>query len=217
MQPWTLCEPFVPVSDAEPAPDAATSSGTRVTALILAEAPHLRAVARSLTRCAADADDLVQGTLMRAYAARDRFEEGTSVRAWTSTILRRLHLTAALSSSRRGVVTDTDTGGAIGRSPAGTLRFDGEPSTQLQGIAELLDDDVKSALERVPGVYRGAFLLAAVHGMSCAEIAARLCVHESTTMSRIHRARERLRAALVHRRRPSRPVPAGAAALSRSV
>ena len=55
--------------------------------LILAEEERLRRLAQRLTRCAADADDLVQDTLLRAFRARDHFEPGTSIHAWTSTIL----------------------------------------------------------------------------------------------------------------------------------
>lgn len=203
MSSLLLCE-LAPPPTVPPAPRAVAVARESVTDLIIDETAHLRAVARRLTKCDADADDLVQGTLMRAYVAQDRFEPGTSVRAWTTTILRRLHLTAALSAKRRRVVTDTDAGGPIDRTAGGARRHHGGPSTGLGGIAELLDDDVKCALERVPEIYRGAFILAVVHGMSCSEIAVRLCVHESTAMSRIHRARERLRAALAHRRRGPR-------------
>src|SRR5262245_48824345 len=84
--------------------------------LILGERDRLLNVARRLTRCEHDAQDLVQDTMLRAYRARARFQPGTSVRAWTTTILRRVFLTGALRSRRRGVETDTDLGGPIDRT-----------------------------------------------------------------------------------------------------
>src|SRR5947207_496089 len=55
--------------------------------------PHLRAFARSLCGRPDFADDLVQDALLKAWAARDRFEPGTNLRAWTFTILRNCYLT----------------------------------------------------------------------------------------------------------------------------
>src|SRR5687768_6822797 len=78
------------------------------TSLILAEEPFLQRLARRLARRHADAEDLVQETMLRAYGARDRFVVGTSMRAWLATILRRLYLTGALKDKRRATQTDTD-------------------------------------------------------------------------------------------------------------
>src|SRR5262245_5557365 len=77
---------------------------------ILGEASHLRRLARRLTKCEADADDLVQNTMMRAFVARARFKPGTSIRAWTRTILRRVFLTDAERVRRRRLENDTDAG-----------------------------------------------------------------------------------------------------------
>ena len=85
--------------------------------LILAEEGSLRRYARRLARCEADADDLVQDTLLRAYQARERFEPGTSVSAWTATILRRVFLTGVARAKRRGIETDTDVGRALATAP----------------------------------------------------------------------------------------------------
>src|SRR6185503_11999661 len=84
---------------------------------ILGEQDSLRRLARRLSRCEADAEDLVQNTLMRAYRARDRFTPGTSVRAWTATILRRVFLTDVLRTKRRGLENDTDAGEPLERTP----------------------------------------------------------------------------------------------------
>src|SRR3546814_18138247 len=55
--------------------------------------PHLRALSRGLCGRPDSADDLVQETMLKAWAARERFEPGTSMRAWTFVILRNAYLT----------------------------------------------------------------------------------------------------------------------------
>ena len=179
--------------------------------LILAEQDHLQRVARRLTRCDADADDLVQDTLLRAYRACARFEPGTSIRAWTTTILRRVFLTDAIRSKRRGLETDTDAGEPLDRTSGAPPVTTRDHAPTLDELGERLDDPVKRALERVPEVYRVPFYLAVIEDLTCAEIARRLGVPEGTVMSRIHRARERLKRDLVYDRRaaaaaaPQRP------------
>lgn len=161
--------------------------------LILAEEDHLRRVARRLTRCAADADDLVQDALLRAYRARDRFEPGTSIRAWTTTILRRVFLTGAIRNKRRRLENDTDAGAPLDSRPGRSAGIECEQLPRMDVIAESLDEDLKKALDRVPETYRRPFYLAAIEDLTCAEIASILGVPEGTVMSRIHRARQRLK------------------------
>ena len=162
-----------------------------VTERILAEEPFLRRLAFRLARRAADADDLVQETVMRAYNARDRFQTGTSMRAWLATILRRLFLTGAIKAKRRGTQTDTDSGDVIMLSGATAPRTQ-EILTYEQNL-ELIDDRLKDALERVPDTYRQPFVMFALDGLSYAEIAEQLRIPVGTVMSRIHRARRRMK------------------------
>jgi len=174
--------------------------------LILGQEPNLRLVARRLARCTSDADDLVQETLLRAYRARDRFVPGTSVRAWSVTILRRQFLSGLRRAKLRRVQTDTDAGGpldtAIGRDPSP----DTDRAADVHAIADHLEDRVKRALDRVPAKFRTPFLLSAAREMSYEEIGLRLRVPVGTVMSRVHRARARLKRALVRMRRPL-PMP----------
>jgi RNA polymerase sigma-70 factor (ECF subfamily) len=178
--------------------------------LILLEEEHLRRVARRLVRCEADADDLVQETLLRAYRARDRFTPGTCIRAWTTTILRRVFLTNARRDHRRQVQTDTDAGELLQAVPD---RPDDRVTASPSGVsvvAEHLDERVKRAIERIPATFGKPFWLAAMQDMSCAEIARLVEAPEGTVMSRIHRARERLRRDLAHYDgRPRRRAPVG--------
>lgn len=177
-----------------------TASNDLVTDLILAEEPVLRRLARRLTRCDADAEDLVQNTLLRAFRARGRFEPGTSIRAWTATILRRVFLTDVVRAKRRGVETDTDAGDPLERAAGSLAPTSLEETPNFDRLAERLEDPVKRALERVPEVYRVPFLLAIVEDLTCSEIARRLGIPEGTAMSRIHRAREHLKRDLVYQR-----------------
>jgi RNA polymerase sigma-70 factor (ECF subfamily) len=178
-----------------------------VTVQILAEEERLRRLARQLVRCEADVEDLVQDALLKAFRARNRFAPGTSIRAWTSTILRRVFLTGAIRSKRRGLCTDTDAGEPLERT-AGTAVSSFESEPELERILQNVDDAVRRALLLVPEIYRTPFLLSAVDGLSCADIAERLDVPEGTVMSRIHRARERMKRDLVYDRCPSRTTPA---------
>ncbi len=165
-----------------------------VTEKILAEQPFLSHLAYRLARRRADADDLVQETLLRAYNARDRFQTGTSMRAWLATILRRLFLTSAIKAKRRATQTNTDAGEIIQISGA-TARPSTDPLTYEQTL-EHVEDCLKGALERLPTNYHGPFVMFALDGLSYAEIAEQLRIPVGTVMSRIHRARQRLKARL---------------------
>jgi RNA polymerase sigma-70 factor, ECF subfamily len=158
---------------------------------ILVERPFLRRLALRLVGKHDDADDLVQETMLRAYRARDRFRTGSSMRAWLATILRRLFLTAAYTDQRRRTGTDTDLG-----EPLGGLQDTGEVARD--GVAydaalEQVDDRVRRAFVRLPDAYRTPFVLFALDGLTYTEIASRLAIPVGTVMSRIHRARSRLR------------------------
>jgi RNA polymerase sigma-70 factor (ECF subfamily) len=166
-----------------------------VTSLILAEESRLFRTAMRLARCEADALDLVQSTLMRAYRARRRFKPGTSIRAWTSTIMRRVFLTDVIRAKRRATKPDSDALALVIGRP---WRPEDEQPTSMGRLVEGLDGRTRRALERLPKYYREAFLLSVVEELSCADVARRLGVAEGTAMSRIHRARERLKSDLVY-------------------
>ena len=180
-----------------------TTTHAETVGVILEEQVNLRRLARRFARCDPDRDDLVQDTLLRAFRARGRFRPGTSARAWTSTILRRVFLTSALRAKRRRIETDTDAGEPLDRAPEPPHRAR-ERRVAIDSISEGLDDDVKRAFDGLPDLYRVPFFLLSVEQLTCVEIGARLGVPKGTVMSRIHRARERLRTELVYHR----PAPA---------
>jgi RNA polymerase sigma-70 factor (ECF subfamily) len=145
---------------------------------LLGAVPSLRAFAFSLTYDADRADDLVQETLMRAWAAIDRFERGTNFNAWLFTILRNLFY--SVHRKRRREVEDPD--GAY----AGRLR------TAPEQTAKLEFKDFQNALNRLTSDQREVLVLVGAEGFSYEE-AAHICgVAVGTIKSRVNRARSRL-------------------------
>jgi RNA polymerase sigma-70 factor (ECF subfamily) len=149
---------------------------------LLAALPALRAFAVSLTGNVAQADDLVQETLLRAWQKQDRFEPGTNLNAWLFTILRNQFYTTC--RKRRREVEDVD-GAAAQRLVA---LPDQEDGIELR--------DVWDRLGRLPPLQREALLLIATQGLTY-EAAARLMgCQVGTVKSRVNRARAALAAAL---------------------
>jgi RNA polymerase sigma-70 factor (ECF subfamily) len=140
--------------------------------------PALRAFAWSLSHNSADADDLVQETLIKAWTHRDKFEPGTNLRAWLFTILRNTYYTAAVR--RRREVADADGKHAATLSAA---------PTQDWSIAVR---SLQAALQRLPDEHREALVLVGAAGLTYEE-AAEICgCALGTIKSRVNRARARL-------------------------
>ncbi|HEX2555101.1 MAG TPA: sigma-70 family RNA polymerase sigma factor [Microvirga sp.] len=150
---------------------------------LLAAVPSLRAFAVSLTHNWDAADDLVQDTITRAWASRERFEAGTNLNAWLFTILRNLFY----SVHRKRVREIED--------PDGT--YAGGLSTRPDQHAHLDFQDMQAALQRLPADQREALLLIAAEGLSYEDAAAITGVAVGTVKSRVNRARARL-AGLLH-------------------
>jgi RNA polymerase sigma-70 factor (ECF subfamily) len=166
-------------------------------AQILAERPYLRRVAFSLTRHDADADDLVQETVFRAYRAHGRLRPGGCLRAWLATILKRAFLTTLEHRRRRPVQAWTDTGLPLDGDDRATAPAEtGRDDADFASVEEDLDDKLRRAVASVPRIYREPLCRHALEGLTYREIAQRLGVPRGTVMSRIFRARTRVRLAL---------------------
>ena len=140
--------------------------------------PALRAFAWSLCHNGSDADDLVQDTLIKAWTNREKFEDGTNLRAWLFTILRNTYYTQVLR--RRREVRD-ETG-----EYASNLRA---PPTQEWSVAI---HSLQAALQQLPPEHREALILVGAAGLSYEE-AAEICgCALGTIKSRVNRARARL-------------------------
>ncbi len=144
--------------------------------------PHLRAFARGLCGRPDMADDLVQETMMKAWAAQDRFEPGTSMRAWTFVILRNAYLTDMRRNRFRGEYDENV-----------AERILTAPASQEEPIHLA---DMHRALLTLPPERREALLLVGAGGFSYEE-AANICgCAVGTIKSRVGRARAALSAML---------------------
>jgi RNA polymerase sigma-70 factor, ECF subfamily len=145
---------------------------------LLATLPSLRAFAVSLSGRHDKADDLVQDTVMKAWAKQESFELGTNIKAWLFTILRNEFYSQMRKRGRE--VQDTD--GAF------TERMAVHPSQY--GIVDL--NDFRKALDKLPDDQREAVILIGASGFSYEE-AAEICHCAIGTMkSRVSRARTKL-------------------------
>jgi RNA polymerase sigma-70 factor, ECF subfamily len=145
---------------------------------MLGAVPSLRAYAISLCRNVDRADDLVQETLLRAWAHVDSFEAGTNMSAWLFTILRNAFRSEY--RKRRREVPDSD------GTYAASLKSQPEQSSRLQL------DEFRTALGRLPIDQREALVLVGASGFSY-EQAAEICgCAVGTIKSRVNRARVRL-------------------------
>jgi RNA polymerase sigma-70 factor, ECF subfamily len=144
-----------------------------------------------MTRNPADAEDLVQETLARAYAAFGQFAPGTNLKAWLSRIL----ITTFINSYRRRR-----------REPAWWLRGDVHElqavidpvtgparSAEAEALGRLSGGEVITALRALPAGFGAVVYLADIEGYPHREIAEILKIPVGTVMSRLHRARARLR------------------------
>mgnify|MGYP000225681612 FL=1 len=146
---------------------------------LLALIPHLRAFARGLSGRPDFADDLVQETVMRAWAARDRYQPDTNMRAWTFTILRNHFLNDLRRASRTTELVDdgVDLPGMV------------SPPAQEDAVHV---SDLEAALLRLPDDRREALLLVGAGGFSYDEAADICGVPAGTIKSRVARGRAQL-------------------------
>ena len=169
-------------------PSSAPAAGDSFADDVLGYLEPLYATAVRLTRDRADAEDLVQDTLLKAFRASDRFARGTNLRAWLYTILHNTWRNRRRDRARARVEADSE------RVEASPLPDDGPGGATPEAllVRETLDEDLTAALDSLPEAYREAVWLRDVEEFSYAEIAAMLDVPPGTVMSRISRGRRQL-------------------------
>jgi RNA polymerase sigma-70 factor, ECF subfamily len=178
----------------EPQPDrteqvSGGSVDARFRAQVLPELDVMYRVARRLTRSGPDAEDLVQDALVRAYRAFDRFD-GRYPRAWLLTILRNTHINQ-LRKRRPDLLEDELAHRLPARGQDG--RVDG---TADRALHDELDPIVGEALASLSGNHRAVIALVDLDGLTYQEAADLLGVPVGTVMSRLHRARKKVRTRL---------------------
>jgi RNA polymerase sigma-70 factor (ECF subfamily) len=148
-------------------------------------------VALRLTGNAADAEDLVQETMLRAYRSWERYTPGTNAKGWLLTILRHLFINEYRRKKRHPETVDVDT-----IEPFALFQEVQEEDPQGAFFDKIVDDEVLRAIDQLPEAFREAVTLSDVEGLSYEEVAKVLDVPVGTVKSRLYRGRRLLQAKL---------------------
>ncbi|TFG44141.1 MAG: sigma-70 family RNA polymerase sigma factor [Gemmatimonadales bacterium] len=157
--------------------------------------PHLDLmyrVALRLTGDPANAEDLVQDTVLKAYRAWDTFRQGTNARGWLLTILRNTFINDYRRRRRAPVTVDIDVAEQYARVHQEAGR---DPEGEF--FHELVDDRILSAIDALPEEFREVVVLSDVEGLGYAQIAETVGVPVGTVKSRLFRARKHLQGTLL--------------------
>lgn len=149
--------------------------------------------ARRMTGNAVDAEDLVQETMLRAYAGFNTFSEGTNIRAWLFRIMTNTYINGLRRAQRRPreYLSDHITDRQLAANDQHSSQ--GPRSAELDALDALPDLELADALSTLPVQFRLAVYYRDIAGLRYREIAEIMACCEGTVMSRLHRGRQRLR------------------------
>lgn len=153
----------------------------------------LYGAALRMTRNPADAEDLVQDTMLRAYRAFDRFEAGTNLKAWLFRIMTNAYINTYRKKQRepQNVSADEIEDFDLYQELKNHDSQFGETPEKIV-LDRLVDSDILEAIEDLPDQFRLAVVLSDIEGFSYAEMAQIMGVPMGTVMSRLHRGRKAL-------------------------
>jgi len=162
----------------------------------MAYVDQLYGAAMRMTRNPADAEDLVQETYTKAFAAFRSFEQGTNLRAWLFRILRNTYINAYRKAQREPLSTSADELSDPQLLEVDARSAGGARSAETEALERLGDTEIIEAMQALPEDFRTAVYLADVEGFSYKEIAEIMETPVGTVMSRVHRGRKSLRSLL---------------------
>jgi len=195
----SMTSPFPPAGDTDDAPvsipevDRPAYRLAAFEELVQRHQTQIYRVAYRFTGNHDDAEDLAQEAIVEAFRAFDRYQPGTYFDRWLYRIMSRTFIDTV---RRRRPVLSLDAPMSVGGDSLTTVL--GDSSQDPQQLTETVDLDgaIQSALDRLPEEFRAAVVLADIEGLSYDEVAVALRCPVGTVRSRLHRARQMLRAAL---------------------
>ena len=155
--------------------------------------------ARRMTRCRADAEDLVQETMLKAYAQFRSFRTGTYLKAWLFRIMYNTWVDGYHRTRRRpaeflsGDISDIQLAAHSRQTSIGPI---GWRSAEVEALEALLDDEIADAISALPENLRIVIRYVLIDGLRYWEVAQIMDIPVGTVMSRLHRARRQLRTKL---------------------
>ncbi|MBI5511151.1 MAG: sigma-70 family RNA polymerase sigma factor [Deltaproteobacteria bacterium] len=165
-------------------------------ALLEAHLDGLFRVALRYTRDRAQAEDLVQDTVVRALRFRDKFEPGTNFKAWTYTILTHTFIHKYRRQKREHEILEGASRADALRQLSSEVTRDTATRPEEVYLDRMLSDEVLAALDQLPEEFRTVVVLCDLEGLSYKEIADAVGSPVGTVMSRLYRGRRLLESKL---------------------
>lgn len=154
---------------------------------------QIYSAALRLTKNPSDAEDLVQETYAKAYAAFHQYSSGSNLKAWLYRILTNTYINTYRKAKREPLRSDSDEIEDWQLAKAASHHSVGLRSAEIEALESLGDDDVREALAALPEDRRMVVYLADVEGFAYKEIAEIMGTPLGTVMSRLHRGRAQLK------------------------
>ncbi|WP_175974268.1 sigma-70 family RNA polymerase sigma factor [Corynebacterium sp. Marseille-Q2823] len=152
--------------------------------------------AMRLTRNPQDAEDLIQETYLKAFSNFDSFKQGTNLKAWLYRIMTNAYINSYRKAKRRPVESSADELSDFQLYTTSGHDSTGLESAEVEALKQMPDSEISEAMNDLPEDYRMVVYYSDVVGLAYKEIAEVMGTPLGTVMSRLHRGRKLLRAAL---------------------